>query len=117
MASRGLAYPLRIENGNLATSSGVQAKAEEIRSVLETRFYERVLRADYGTSDHTLEILDPYLICSEFQNAISSNVRGLGTLSVRGDWRTRGEQGIFDVFVEYSYGNSDPIRAKFSLAM
>jgi hypothetical protein len=111
MQRTGLRYPLTVENGNLATSSGVTAKGEEVRSVVETRFYERVMRADYGVSDHTLEILDPHLITSEFQTSISTNVRDISPLSVKGDWR-KGDDGIFDVYVFYSGNNS----LKFSLA-
>lgn len=116
MEKTGLAYPLQIKDGNLLTSKGVQAKAEEIRSVVETRFFERVMRADYGVSDHSLTIIDPYLISSEFQNSISSSVKELSTLSVTGDWRTRGEEGIFDVYVRYGYGNNEPVQVKFALA-
>ena len=115
MKTRGLKYPLTISNGNLATSEGVVAKGEEIRSVVETRFFERVMRADYGVSDHTLEILDPNLVNSEFTNSISTNVSGLGSLSVQGDWRTRGEEGIYDVYILYSVGDK-PEELRFSLA-
>jgi hypothetical protein len=116
MLTRGLKYPLTTKDGNLATSFGVEAKAEEIKSVLETRFFERVMRANYGTSDYALTVLDPYIITSQIQNSITENVSGLASLSVRGDWKTRGEEGIFNVVVTFSVPNQNEMSLSFSLS-
>jgi len=113
---RGLSYPLRIENGNLATSSDYQSKQEEIRSVVETRFYERVMRADYGVGDHTLEVINPGQINSEFQKSIQTHVEGLSSLVVKGDWLTGGEEGIYRVSIIYSVNGIPQPPLNFSLA-
>ncbi|ATW62852.1 hypothetical protein SCBWM1_gp168 [Synechococcus phage S-CBWM1] len=112
---RGLKYPLTIADGGLQTSEGSEAKGEEIRSVIETRFFERVMRADYGVSDHTLEILNPHLVNSEFTTSISRNVRGLSSLSVQGDWRSQGEDGVYSMYVIYGTGNQSQ-SLQFNLA-
>lgn len=112
---RGIAYPLRIENGNLATSTDFALKSQEIRSVVETRFFERVMRADYGVGDHTLDVMDPGQINSEFQTSISSQVSGLTSLSVNGDWVTGGDDGVYLVAITYAVNNIPQPPVQFSL--
>lgn len=102
---RGIAYPLRIDNGNLAVKTDYDLKTQEIRSVLETRFFERVMRADYGVGDHTLDILNPGQINSEFQTSIMDQVEGLTGLSVTGDWLSEGDDGVYKVIVSYAIDN------------
>lgn len=113
---RGLTYPLTIVNGNLGTSTDFELKSQEIRSVIETRFYERVMRADYGVSDHTLDILDPGLINSEMQTSIYDNVQGLTSLSVQGDWLTAGDNGLYKVAIMYAINGVPQPPLQFSLA-
>lgn len=113
---RGIAYPLRVENGNLATNVDFAIKAQEIRSVVETRFFERVMRADYGVGDHTLDVIDPGQINSEFQTSIMDQVSGLSSLSVTGDWLSSGDNGIYNVFIMYSIDNIPQLPINFSLS-
>lgn len=113
---RGLTYPLTIVNGNLGTSTDMALKTQEIRSVVETRFFERVMRADYGVSDHTLDVMDPGLINSEMQTSISENVSGLTSLTVSGDWQTSGEDGIYRVFIIYAVNGVPQPPLRFSLS-
>jgi hypothetical protein len=112
---RGLSYPLRVVNGNLSTSTNFDLKSQEIRSVVETRFFERVMRADYGVGDYTLEIIDPNQINSDFRSSIEANVQGLTALSVQGDWLTSGEDGIYKVYVLYEVGGVPQPPLDFSL--
>ena len=49
---RGLAYPLAIIDGGVATTTDIDLKRQEIISVLETRPYERVMQPLYGTPDY-----------------------------------------------------------------
>jgi hypothetical protein len=112
---RGLTYPLTIVNGNLGVSTDYSLKTQQIRSVVETRFYERVMRADYGVSDHTLDIMDPGLINSEMQTAIIEYVDGLSALTVTGDWETSGDDGVYRVFIIYSAGGKPQPPLQFSL--
>lgn len=114
--TRGLAYPLRIENGNLAVKTDFDLKAQEIRSVLETRYYERVMRADYGVNDFTLDVIDPGLINSSIEEAIRQNVFGLSSLSVTGDWLSQGEDGLYRVIIVYSVNGVPQPPINFSLS-
>jgi hypothetical protein len=113
---RGLTYPLTVLNGNLATSTDYELVTQHIRSVIETRYYERVMRAEYGIGDYVLEILDPSVICSAIQYSILQNVEGLTDLSVLGDWRTGGEDGLFILNITYEVNGVPQPPLAFTLA-
>jgi len=113
---RGLAYPLTVVNGNLAMSTDFSLVTQQIRSVLETRYYERVMRADYGIGDYVLEVLDPGQINSAIQYSILQNVEGLSELSVIGDWITEGDDGVYKVVINYSVGGVPQPPRTISLA-
>jgi hypothetical protein len=113
---RGLAYPLRIENGNLATSTDYALITQQIRSVVETRYYERVMRANYGVADNILNVMDPGQINSEFQASISANVSGLSALNVNGDWITQGDDGVYRVYIVYAVNGVPQPPMQFTLA-
>lgn len=115
-AVRGLTYPLTVVNGNLATSVDYATVTQQIRSVLETRYYERVMRAEYGIGDYVLEILDPGQINSAIQYSILQNVQGLTDLSVQGDWQTGGDDGLYRVFIQYSINGQPQPPLNFTLA-
>jgi hypothetical protein len=84
--------------------------------VIETRYYERVMRAEYGIGDYVLEILDPSVICSAIQYSILQNVNGLTDLSVLGDWKTGGEDGLFIVNITYDVNGVPQPPLTFTLA-
>jgi hypothetical protein len=113
---RGITYPLTVVNGNLATSTDFSLVTQQIRSVLETRYYERVMRADYGIGDYVLEILDPGQINSAIQYSILQNVEGLTELSVVGDWITEGDDGVYKVVISYAVGGVPQPSLTYSLA-
>jgi hypothetical protein len=113
---RGISYPLTVENGNLATSTDYSLVTQQIRSVIETRYYERVMRAEYGIGDYVLEILDPGQINSAIQYSILQNVDGLSDLSVTGDWITQGDNGLYRVFIQYSVNGTPQPPLNFTLA-
>lgn len=113
---RGIAYPLNIVNGNLAVKTDYDLKTQEIRSVVETRFFERVMRADYGVADHTLDIMNPGQINSEFQTSIMQEVQGLSSLNVSGDWLSQGEDGVYKVFIVYTVDGVPQPPLEFALA-
>ena len=113
---RGLTYPLTVSNGNLSVSTDYSLIAQQIRSVVETRFYERVMRADYGVGDHTLDVINPGLINSEFQTSIAAYVKNLTSLTVRGDWISQGDNGIYTVYILYSISGVPQAPIQFSLA-
>jgi len=113
---RGISYPLRVLNGNLSTSVDFALITQQIRSIVETRYFERVMRAEYGIGDYVLEILDPGLINSSIQYSILQNVTNLSDLSVTGDWITNGDDGLYSVFIQYSVNGTPQPPLRFSLA-
>ena len=113
---RGISYPLRAVNGNLATSTDYELISQQIRSVIETRYFERVMRAEYGIGDYVLEILDPGQVNSAIQYSILQNVQGLSDLSVTGDWQTGGDDGLYRVFIQYAVNGVPQPPLSFALA-
>jgi hypothetical protein len=113
---RGLTYPLTVTNGNLATSTDYDLVTQQIRSVLETRYYERVMRASYGIGDYVLEVLDPGQINSAIQYSILQNVEGLSELSVQGDWISEGEDGVYKVVINYAINGATQAPLNYTLA-
>jgi hypothetical protein len=113
---RGISYPLSVVNGNLATSTDYALVTQQIRSVLETRYYERVMRASYGIGDYVLEILDPGQINSAIQYSILQNVEGLSELSVQGDWITGGDDGVYKVVINYAVNGMMQAPLNYTLA-
>jgi len=115
-STRGITYPLTVVNGNLATSTDYALITQQIRSVIETRYYERVMRAEYGIGDYVLEIMDPGQINSAIQYSVLQNVAGLSDLSVMGDWQTNGDDGLYRVFIEYAVNGVPQSPLNFTLA-
>ncbi len=113
---RGITYPLTVVDGNLSTSVDYALVTQQIRSVIETRYYERVMRAEYGIGDYVLEILDPGQINSAIQYSILQNVAGLSDLSVTGDWRSQGDNGLYRVFIQYAVDGVPQPPLNFTLA-
>jgi hypothetical protein len=113
---RGITYPLTVDNGNLATSTDYALTTQQVRSVVETRYFERVMRAEYGIGDFVLEILDPGQINSAIQFSILQNVDGITDLSVSGDWQTAGDDGLYRVFIQYSVNGVPQPPLRFALA-
>ena len=99
---RGILYPLTVSNGNLATSTDFALKTQQIRSVLDTRYYERVMRANIGVDEFVLSVINPGIVNSSIQASITQNVEGLTSLQVSGDWETAGDNGVYRVYIEFS---------------
>ena len=70
---RGLTYPLTIVNGNLSTSVDYAVISQQVRSVVETRYYERVMRSNYGIADQILDVMNPGQVNSELQASIAKS--------------------------------------------
>lgn len=113
---RGLTYPLTVINGNLSTSVDYALITQQIRSVVETRYYERVMRADYGIGEYVLEVLNPGQINSAIQSSILQNVGGLSDLNVTGDWKSQGDDGVYHVFIQYAVNGVPQPPMQFFLA-
>lgn len=93
---RGLTYPLQVENGSLMLTEDISIVEQQIISVLETRPFERIMRAEYGLPDDTFETMNPAAIDSKISEAILEQVGGVSDLSVRGSW-TGGDNGLYAI--------------------
>lgn len=74
---------------------------DQIVSVLETRPFERVMAADYGTPDQVFDTINPDLINSRIRYAIEKEVEGLSSLRVLGDW-SGADEGVYLLKIIYS---------------
>lgn len=102
MASiRGLAYPLQTSNGNLAISEDTGSYEDQIMSSLETRPFERVMRADYGFDPGIFDTMEPNAINARIYNAITEQVQGLSSVEVIGNITTA-DAGLYSAVVKYS---------------
>jgi hypothetical protein len=97
---QGIKYPLTISNGGLAVSTDYDLVSQHVLSVVETRWYERVMRASYGTDDYIFQVINPSLINTQLQIAVSQNVPEVDTVEVRGNWRG-GDGGLYEVAITY----------------
>lgn len=110
---RGYSYPLRVEGGNLALSEDYDLIREFIFSVLETRWFERVMRPSYGTPDYVFEaIRDPSAISEQVLQALETQVIGVSSWRVFGE---ADESGVFRLTVEYGIGALPQPPIKYSL--
>jgi hypothetical protein len=74
------------------------------------------MRADYGIGDYVLEILAPGIINSAIQTSILQNVSSLTDVSVRGDWITEGDNGLYKIQIVYAVNGVPQPPLNFSLA-
>lgn len=103
---RGIMYPLTVSNGGLATSVDYDLVRQHVLSVIQTRWYERVMRASYGTDDYIFQVINPALINSQLQIAVEQNVPEVDDVRVNGSW-LQGDNGLYDVAISY-YVNGAP---------
>ena len=113
---QGLTYPLTLSNGGLAVSADVDLVREHVLSVVETRWYERVMRANYGTDDYIFQVLKPAVINSQFQQAIEQNVPELSGVTVVGDW-TQSDSGLYRVIITYYLDGVPQPQLSFTLSI
>lgn len=97
---RGLTYPLALSNGGLSLSSDFDLVSQHVLSVVETRWYERVMRANYGTDDYIFQVLKPAVINSQFQLAIEQNVPEVEAVNVVGEWASS-DSGLYRIIITY----------------
>ena len=101
-STRGLKYPLQVSaNGNLELSEDLASVEDQIISVLETRRFERVMRANYGFEPDIFGTLEPNAINARLHNAILNQVPAAKNVQVSGDI-ARGDSGLYHVKITYS---------------
>lgn len=97
---RGLTYPLTIVNGQLGYSEDLALVEEHIISVLETRPYERVMRATYGFDPKIFDTMEPNAINARIYKAVTEEVSEVEELDVKGNVDTT-EEGLYQVTLYY----------------
>lgn len=98
---RGLRYPLQVSNGGLQLVEDEVLVEQQIISVLETRPFERIMRADYGLPDYVFETVRPTEIDAKIFEAIINQVSSIDDLSVVGNW-DNGDGGLYTVSINYT---------------
>jgi len=91
---RGLAYPLQIEAGGLKLSEDEQLYRESIRSILETRLWERVMLPLYGTPDYVFDAAQGAgVVAQQIQIALETQIPG-PSFSVTGELSDEGDVSL-----------------------
>ncbi len=98
---RGLTYPLQTVNGNLALSTDLALIEQQIISVIETRPFERVMRASYGWDPKIFDTMEPNAINARLYRAIIDEVEHVDALQVNGHIAGDSD-GLYRVEVKYS---------------
>ena len=113
---RGLTYPLTIADGGLSVSEDLDLVSQHVLSVVETRWYERVMRASYGTDDFIFGVVKPSVINAQFQQAIEENVPELDYAVVKGDWQSS-DNGLYRVIITYYVNGIPQPQLSFTLSI
>ena len=96
---RGLAYPLQLDSrGRLKLAEDLVVVEQNIMSVLETRPYERVMRADYGWDPGIMDTLEPTAINAHIYMAVTEQVPEVTDLQVVGNVA---DEGTYNVKLRY----------------
>jgi phage baseplate assembly protein W len=100
---RGFTYPLQIENGTLMLSEDLDLVREAIYSVLETRYYERVMRPSYGTPDYIFTaVYSSAVICDQVYQALDTQIPDVTSWKVDG---AIDDTGTFVMTIDYMVDN------------
>jgi hypothetical protein len=113
---RGLSYPLEVSGGSLKLTEDNRIVEQQIISVIETRPFERVMRADYGLSDGTFDTIEPAAIDAKISEAITEQVSGISDISVKGSW-TNSENGVYNVEILYTVSGEPQPPLELSLVI
>ena len=98
---RGIAYPLTIADGQLATATDADLVRQQVFSVLETRPHERVMQPRYGMPDLLFSTLVPGVLGVAIQQALVREIR----------------QGVFEVaLVDYDGEGGFEVVVRWSLS-
>ena len=103
---RGFTYPLQLDgNGKLLLTEDVSIVEQNIISVLETRPFERVMRADYGFDPRIFDVMEPTAINARIWRAVTTYVPAVNDLSVEGGV-SLADDGTYQVRLTYTVNGS-----------
>jgi phage baseplate assembly protein W len=103
----GISFPFRIEDGELpAASDAEESVADSIKSILNTRVGERVMRPDFGSKvwDIVFENIDALSLArvkDEVRRALTLNEPRIRVLSVSASPAESGRGGSITVDITY----------------
>jgi phage baseplate assembly protein W len=97
---RGLQYPLQIDSrGQLILTQDLAIVEQNIISVLETRPFERVMRATYGFDPGIFDTMEPTAISAHIAAAVEQEVPAVTNLEV--DGQVNAAESTFQVTLRY----------------
>jgi len=112
---RGFAYPLQLnDKGQVILAQDISAVEQNIISVLETRPFERVMRADYGFDPATLDTLEPTAINASIWLAVTTYCPAVTDLTVDGGI-SNGDNGIYNAQLKYTVNGTQAPPLNLSL--
>ena len=98
---RGFAYPLQLDaNGHVILTEDVSVVEQNIISVLETRPFERVMRADYGFDPGIFDTMEPTAINARIWLAVTTYCPAVTDLTVEGGI-SKADNGTYEVLLKY----------------
>ena len=98
---RGLTYPLQLgSDGRLVLAEDLEVVEQNIISVLETRPFERVMRADYGFDPRIFDVMEPTAINARIWLAVTTYVTAVDDLTVDGGI-SLADNGVYNCQLNY----------------
>ena len=114
VSPRGLAWPLRIEDGDLAIAYGTQLVIDAIKQVVLTLPLERVYRPRYGVPDPVFSAAPTAAeIATAYKLAVESQVKAVSSASVEASVT---DAGIVTVTISPSIEGRELSAISFQLA-
>lgn len=108
---QSLAYPLRLAaNGGLELATEHEVTQDRIRSILETRPGEMIMRSNYGLSDQAFTAIpSPDVISERIRQAIEIQMRG--QVSVFVSSQLTAEDGLLELQIDWQSTSSQNAEA------
>ncbi len=112
---RGFAYPIQLDaNGQIELAEDVSVVEQNIISVLETRPFERVMRADYGFDPGIFDTMEPTAINARIWRAVTTYCPAVTDLTVDGGISSA-DNGVYNVLIKYSVNGTQAPPLNLSL--
>lgn len=112
---RGFAYPLQLgADGQLQLAEDISVVEQNIISVLETRPFERVMRADYGFDPGIFDTMEPTAINARIWLAVTTYCPAVSDLTVEGGIAS-GDNGVYNARLKYQVNGTQAPPLNLSL--
>ena len=112
---RGFAYPLQLgSDGQLMLAQDLSVVEQNILSVIETRPFERVMRADYGFDPGIFDTMEPTAINARIWLAVTTYCPAVSDLTVEGGIATA-DNGMYNAVLKYKVNGTQAPPLNLSL--